>query len=130
MKQQSASALQIKEKLERQEEMLKLAQDETQLLIYKIYRANPQFSDEEIGQEIKNRPFPINAFIQEYLKNVAVSEKIAQSYFNVYSNSLHPVFVKAKLNPKANVCLGFHLCDAYLSFLLDDFRNELKKNCN
>jgi len=111
-REQSASAIQIREKKERVEKMFALAQEITKDQIRETKEKFPNMPLNAIVDRVKSLGIPISGFLHEYIANEkgsSVSFHIAQSYFDNLADRLKPDFISFNPNSSNARAIQFHL---------------------
>jgi two-component sensor histidine kinase len=111
-REESASAIQIREKKARVEKMFQLAQEITKDQIREVRQKEPNAPLERIVERVQGLGIPITAFLHEYIANEkgsSVSFHIAQSYFENLAERLKPDFISFNPNSSNARAIQFHL---------------------
>ncbi len=126
----SASALQIEEKRERMLAMLNLAREFTEEVIENFVLENPQATENNTVQHVKDNPIKINAFLHEYIASFvegkSVSLNTARTYFDHYSKRIRKTFIEVS-NEGAKMPYGFHLNDNLIQASIVEVTRKLSK---
>ena len=126
----SASALQIEEKRERMLAMLKLARELTEEIIENFKLENPQATESDVIQCVKDNPIKINAFLHEYIASLVEGKSVslitARTYFDHYSKRIRKTFIEVS-NEGAKMPYGFHLNDNLIRGSIVEVTRKLSK---